>query len=177
MLQDYQKKIKSPWIQTFIQDEQAYLISNGCLHKYVGKDIDHIKQLFMVLAYIDERRNNFMRAMSNDLFHDTKYFENELKNNFLSVLHRYEPTYLLAKAEDYEMRESEIFRSLGFQLYPEEFAWCAPIQLYFKDGTYIDTTSFKKGFILNGDMLSDIKHIEIQAKRLVLIENKANYYH
>lgn len=177
LLQDYQKKIKTSWIQTFIHDEQAYLINNGCLHKYVGKDIDHIKQFFMVLAYIDEGRNNFIRAMSNDLFHDTKYFENELKSSFLSVIHRYEPTYLLAKADDYEMRESEIFRSLGFQLYPEEFAWCAPIQLYFKDGTCIDTTPFQKGFILSGDMLSDIEHMEIQAKRLVLIENKANYYH
>ena len=68
----------------------------------------------MVLAYIDEGRNNFMRAMSNDLFHDTKYFENELKSSFLSLIHRYEPTYLMAKADDYEMRESEIFRSLGF---------------------------------------------------------------
>ena len=177
LLQDYQKKIKTSWIQTFIHDEQAYLVSNGCLHKYVGKDIDHIKQLFMVLAYIDEGRNNFIRAMSNDLFHDTKYFEKELKNSFLSLIHKYEPTYLLAKADDYEMRESEIFRSLGFQLYPEEFAWCAPIQLYFKDGTCIDTTPFQKGFILSGDMLTDIEHMEIQAKRLVLIENKANYYH
>lgn len=177
LLQDYQKKIKTSWIQTFIQDEQTYLVSNGCLHKYVGKDIDHIKQLFMVLAYIDEGRNNFIRAMSNDLFHDTKYFENELKSNFLSVIHRYEPTYLMAKADDYEMRESEIFRSLGFQLYPEEFAWCAPIQLYLKDDTCMDTTPFQKGFILSGDMLSDIKHMEIQAKRIMLIENKANYYH
>lgn len=177
LLHEYQKKIKTPWIQTFIHDEQAYLINNGCLHKYVGKDIAHIKQLFMVLAYIDEGHSNFIRAMSNYLFHDTKYFENELKNSFLLLIHKYEPTYLLAKADDYEMRESEIFRSLGFQLYPEEFAWCAPIQLYLKDGTCIDTTSFQKGFILNGDMLSDIKHIKIQAKRLILIENKANYYH
>lgn len=177
LLQDYQKKIKTTWIQAFIQDEQTYLVSNGCLHKYVGKDIDHIKQLFMVLAYIDEGRNNFMRAMSNDLFHDTKYFENELKSSFLSLIHRYEPTYLMAKADDYEMRESEIFRSLGFQLYPEEFAWCAPIQLYLKDGTCMDTTPFQKGFILSGDMLSDIQHMEIQAKRIMLIENKANYYH
>ncbi|RGB65509.1 MULTISPECIES: Wadjet anti-phage system protein JetD domain-containing protein [unclassified Amedibacterium] len=176
LLHDYQEKIKTPWIQSFIQDEQAYLVKNGTLHKYVGKDMEHIKQLFMVLDYIDEGRNNFMRAMSNALFHDTKYFENELKSSFLSLIHRYEPNYLMAKADDYEMRESEIFRSLGFQLYPEEFAWCAPIQLYLKDGTCIDTTPFQKGFILNGDMLSDIEHMEIQAKRLVLIENKANYY-
>lgn len=75
LLHDYQEKIKTPWIQSFIQDEQAYLVKNGTLHKYVGKDMEHIKQLFMVLVYIDEGRNNFMRAMSNALFHDTKYFE------------------------------------------------------------------------------------------------------
>ena len=96
-------------------------------------------------------------------------FENELKVSFL-ITRFIDMNLIISWQKQMIMKCGKVryFAVLGFQLYPEEFAWCAPIQLYLKDGTHVDTTPFQKGFILNGDMLSDIEHMEIQAKRLVL---------
>lgn len=67
--------------------------------------------------------------MSTRLFQNSKYFEQELKSSFLSVLHRYEPGLVQAREEELELADSEVFAYLGFRMYPETFACWAMFSL------------------------------------------------
>lgn len=176
LIMDTYERITKPWIQQFLEEEMIYLKTHGWMHSYIGKDIHHICHVFQVLIYVDQGHCSYFRTMSVQLFQDTKYFENELKNCFLSIVKRYEETCLASK--DVELVDSEIFRLLGFSLYPEIFEWCGHMILYKNDHQFIDTSLFSAGYSMNADMLFDIVSIILpHVKRMILIENKASYYH
>lgn len=177
LLLDYRNEITTKWITTFLQEELTFLNRTGWTHSYLGKDVVHIQRLLQVLRYIDQGTCGYLREMSNHLFHDSKYFEKELKSAFLSLLHRYAPEYQKAKEEEYELRDSELFRSLGFRLYPETFSWKGAVKITLEQGDQISTAPYLEGYLLNGDMIQHIKAIELgHCSRMLLIENKANYY-
>lgn len=183
MFQEAKASIATEWISLFLKEELAYLREKGWVHAYLKKDIKKIQDLLAVLAYIDQGSLGYIRAMSIALFQDSKYFEEEsngskLKNMLLSVVHGYEPTYLQAKADEYKMTDSEVFRSLGFHLFPEVFSWYGAMNIILNNGDVLHTASYMEEFMLSGDMVSHIDHIEARhTTRLILIENKANYYH
>lgn len=178
LFHDVYQKIHTEWILSFLKEETCYLKTKGWVHSYVGKDILHIKGLLQVLKHLNQGHPGFIRKMSNALFQNSKYFETQLKSSFLSVVRKYEPICQRAKEDEYDMRESEIFRSLGFQLYPEEFAWKGRVRFTLNNGTVNDTSSIVHGYMINGDTIQDIKCMDLSLiSRIVLIENKANYYH
>lgn len=178
LFHDYYQKISTAWILTFLKEETYYLKTKGWVHSYVGKDVSHIQGLLQVLEYIDQGNFGFIRSMSNQLFQDSKYFETELKSSFLSTVRKYEPICQSAKNDEYEMLESEIFRSLGFQLYPEEFSWKGRLRFTLNTDVVVDTSAFIHGYPINGDTIQDITYIDLSSiSRIILIENKANYYH
>lgn len=178
LFHDVYQKIHTEWILSFLKEETCYLKTKGWVHSYVGKDMLHIKGLLQVLKHLNQGHPGFIRKMSNALFQNSKYFETQLKSSFLSVVRKYEPICQRAKEDEYDMRESEIFRSLGFQLYPEEFAWKGRVRFTLNNGTVNDTSSIVHGYMINGDTIQDIKCMDLSLiSRIVLIENKANYYH
>lgn len=177
LLCDYHEVLQTPWMQTFLKEEMEHLKAKGKLHVYVGKDILHIEQLFQVLAFIDKGGHSYVREMSIQLFQSSKYFEEELKPAFLSVVHKYEPHYLQAKQEEEDLIESELFLILGFRLYPEQFEWCGEVSLKLSDTRIIDTSLYPHGFVMLADQLALVEHIEVSSiHRMLLIENKTNYY-
>ena len=177
LLENVEKQLSIPWIKECINDEITYLKKNGKVHAYMGKEKETVENLCKVFLYLDERNLSYIRNMSVQLFHDSKYFENNLKNNFLSIVRKYEPTYLQAKEEEYKMDDNEIFRSLGFLMYPEVFAWKGNISIYLHNGDVLDSSSYQKGFLLQADMLDDIQRLEVEkGNKIILVENKTTYY-
>lgn len=125
----YHDKVHTAWMQEYLNDEMRYLKKKGTLHEYAGKDAEHIEGLLRVLCFLEENPSVYIRTMSTRLFQNSKYFEQELKSSFLSVLHRYEPGLVQAREEELELADSEVFAYLGFRMYPETFACWAMFSL------------------------------------------------
>ena len=177
LLENVEKQISIPWIKTCIRDELVYLVKHGRLHAYMGEEKQMVENLCKVFLYLDKGNLSYIRNMSVQLFHDSKYFENNLKNNFLSIVRKYEPAYLQAKEEEYKLEDNEIFRSLGFLMYPEVFSWKGEVKIYLRNGDVLDSSCYHKGFLLQADMLDEIQSLEVnEDSRIILVENKTTYY-
>lgn len=175
-IMDVHEVVTTHWIQQFLKEEMVYLKSQGWVHAYIGKDMNHIRDLLKVLCYVDQGNCSFIRTMSVQLFQNTKYFETEIKRSFLSVVRRYEDTCRLKT--DVELVDSDVFRLLGFTLYPEVIEWCGHLIFYMKSCQHINTSVFTSGYQMSSDTLSDIECFDLSPiSRVILIENKASYYH
>ena len=177
ILQENKEKIYIPWMKKFLDDELDYIERKGKLHQYAGTNEKELQERCEVLRYIQDNKLKYIRNMSIELFQDTKYFEECIQKDFLQIVRRYEPVYQQAKEEEYEMIESEIFRSLGFSMFPEIFLWKGNVIWKFKDGKILDTGISKSGFAIQDDLLDECVEVLFpKDAKFILIENKTTYY-
>lgn len=175
ILSEANEQIQTLWMKQFLKDEMVHLKETGWGYHRTGKDLAHIKGLIQTLCYIDHGNCSYVRTMSVQLFSDSKYFENEIRSNLISIVKKYEPVCLSNKDDD--LTDSEVLRIVGLELYPEELEWTGDISILFTNGEKISTAVFTAGFILCADSLEKIESFYCNnIQRIILVENKASYY-
>lgn len=160
---------------TFLVPYYEEIIEKIKMGKKVSKINLEDDNFFRCLQTIAEMQEPvWRRIFSAGVFGDSKKFENEYQTKVLNVLTHYSPY-----CED-GMEETEILRAHGINTYSLTMEWKGSVQyeLYLDDEKreVVDTSINKFGTVLNEQTLEHAYPVSMkEVKRILIIENKANY--
>ena len=124
---------------------------------------------------MSSREEVLERVISTRLYGDSKYFERELRSRVLSILRHIAECSDRTKAADTESG-NWLLEERGVMKWPEILEFCGGIRIWLDDGKEIDCSSQIYGAYVNSETVRHIRHVElINVKRVLTIENKANY--
>lgn len=167
-------EIQADDIRSFLQDQILWLRENEKPSRFFfHAEFDKNDAILKLLAAVSQNtEEETERILSQRLFHDSKYFEKELKSRLLVIL-RY--------IDDYDDTGKEydenLLRERGIVRYPEIMEFCGPISFLMDDGGEIDSSDEKYGAYVNSMTIRHSKELFVRKniQRVLTIENKANY--
>lgn len=115
-----------------------------------------------------------MRAFSSRCFHDTKYFERNVRDLFLRIAKKYDADFALACDEN-ELGEKEQLAFLGIYARPELYELVGNCQIRTDRGNiYVGAAPY--GLALPSTLIDSIIAVDLsKIQTITLIENKTNY--
>jgi hypothetical protein len=115
-----------------------------------------------------------MRAFSSRCFHDTKYFERNVRDLFLRIAKKYDADFALACDEN-ELGEKEQLAFLGIYARPELYELAGNCQIRTDRGNiYVGAAPY--GLALPSTLIDSIIAVDLsKIQTITLIENKTNY--
>lgn len=161
-------------LRTFLLQEGAMLAESHHLPRFFTDNEKTNTDILKSLAFASQNDEEILeRVVSTRLFGDSKYFERELKGKCISII---KAAY---KKEFADIDDEDIDYLALFSIvrYSEEFAFSGNLSAQMKSGTVINFGAFPHGSVLLSSALGDIDSISIAAKKVLFIENKANYVH
>ena len=116
-----------------------------------------------------------MRAFSSQCFHDTKYFERNVRELFLTIARKYN-TQLAAACTEAELGERDQLAFLGIYARPELYELSGDCAICLKKGELQLGAAEPYGLALPSTLVSEIVDIELKnICCMTFIENKTNY--
>lgn len=116
-----------------------------------------------------------MRAFSSQCFHDTKYFERNVRELFLTIARKYN-TQLAAACTEAELGARDQLAFLGIYARPELYELSGDCAICLKKGELRLSAAEPYGLALPSTLVSEIVDIELKnICCITFIENKTNY--
>ena len=116
-----------------------------------------------------------MRAFSSQCFHDTKYFERNVRELFLTIARKYN-TQLAAACTEAKLGERDQLAFLGIYARPELYELSGDCAICLKKGELRLSVAEPYGLALPSTLVSEIVDIELKnICCITFIENKTNY--
>ena len=162
----------------YLQDSVEYTAARKKIRAPFTGDMKLNDDLMECLVRLDECPNQMERVFSSRCFGDSKYFERTLKSKIISILKEIQKNSLGPDEDsaDDMLSDEDLLIERGLYRWPEIFEFNGALIFHMDDGTTIDTTAQRYGSYINSDAVKHILSIEgPQIKRVVFIENKANY--
>lgn len=116
-----------------------------------------------------------MRAFSSQCFHDTKYFERNVRELFLTIARKYN-TQLAVACTEAELGERDQLAFLGIYARPELYEFSGNCTILLQKGELRLSAAEPYGLALPSTLVSEIVDIELKnICCITFIENKTNY--
>lgn len=116
-----------------------------------------------------------MRAFSSKCYHDTKYFERNVRDIFLRIARKYDAELALACEED-ELGERDQLAFLGVYARPELYELSGDCIIQTHQGSVYAGAATPYGLALPSTLIDAITGIDLKAIQCItFIENKTNY--
>lgn len=116
-----------------------------------------------------------MRAFSSQCFHDTKYFERNVREIFLRIAKKYD-SKIAAACQERELSERDQLAFLGIYARPERYELSGNCILQTQRGKIDIGAAEPYGLALPSTLVDAITEVDLKKIRCVtLIENKTNY--
>lgn len=170
-LELYASKVTVSWITEFFKET----VVNISLSKKLPAFMQNAQKRVLVLESllgIDEliTINGLMleRAFSKKYLKNSKFFEKEVRVVILGILKKYNSNL------NSELSKDEMLLEIGIEKTSNELFIKAPIRLTF-DGKILDLKDFPYGTALNTQTFRIAKVYDVNVKRFISIENKANF--
>ncbi|MBS6954953.1 MAG: DUF2399 domain-containing protein [Enterocloster asparagiformis] len=168
-VEEYRNNLKNPDFKPFY-DELLAQIGRGSLPSCLGTK--HFLRGLNAVA--DNGENLWETQFSARVFGSAKYFRNHLREPILRRLYRYGSTV------DEEMGRDEVLAEYGIMTYSQQLECKGPLVLETPDRLGRSLRAFGErfplGMVLNAQTLEAAAPVELPGvKRVVTIENKANY--
>lgn len=166
-------EISTEWIKEYLLKQRELLMSKNNLFGLWKEDRGKIRDILTALKGVDciQGTTVTMRSFSHKFFQDTKYFENDLKQDIIKIAKEYEPE--LREIEN--LTDREILQQIGIIKMHETYEFCGNLILNFSSGS-LDFSPIKNGACITSNCIPDIISAEIKnTKRILFIENKTNY--
>lgn len=159
------ESVRALWIKEYL-DQCLVRLQKG----KVPAEFSKREELFRCLRGIDQLREPlYKRVFSKYYLGNSKIFEKDLQRNVLSIARKYHRNI------EEEMNDSQILSQLLIEEYSQELAVKGPLCITV-DGEKLDLGTFRYGAVLNSQMLAHAEPgKEQKIKRILTIENKANY--
>ena len=122
--------VNTPWIKTFLNNQVEKLCSDNHLIGLYRKGIQHIKHILNALESYDHLNDKgiTMRAFSIICYHDSKFFEKNIRDDFLSIARQYHPPLVeLLAYQDLSVREQLAY--LGIYVRPEIYEFAGSVKI------------------------------------------------
>ena len=110
------------------------------------------------------------REFSSEVLHDSKLFEKKYQDKVVTVLEKYSPL------SEEGMTADDILRVHGIKTYSQTLEWKGPLIYRIGNGSPVDSSVNIFGTVINAQTLEQaVPAAAPGIRRILLIENKANY--
>lgn len=144
---------------------------------YCKNDLSPLEDLLKAMACYDamQGESTTMRAFSSKCYHDTKYFERNVRDLFLRIAQKYDVGLSqLSTQESLGTREQLSY--LGIYARPELYELAGNIAVHTEHGSITFQAATPYGLALPSTAVNHITSIDLtQIQRIVFIENKTNF--
>lgn len=144
---------------------------------YCKDGLSPLEDLLKAMACYDAMRGDSttMRAFSSKCYHDTKYFERNVRDLFLRIAQKYDIVLSqLSTQESLGTREQLAY--LGIYARPELYELAGDIVVHTENGSIHFSAATPYGLALPSTAVNQITSIDLtQIQRIVFVENKTNY--
>lgn len=164
-----------PWIAAWREDVCKSADEQMKVPAFCKKDDASLRDLLGALrGYAALSGSITMRAFSSRCFSDTKYFERNVRDWFLTIARKYDTELALACDEN-ELGEREQLAFLGIYARPELYELAGNCTIQTSQGS-ICIGAAPYGLALPSTLVDFIMEIDLTAIRsITFIENKTNY--
>lgn len=164
-----------PWIAAWREDVCKSADEQMKVPAFCKKDDASLRDLLGALrGYAALSGSITMRAFSSRCFSDTKYFERNVRDLFLTIARKYDTELALACDEN-KLREREQLAYLGIYARPELYELAGNCTIQTSQGS-ICIGAAPYGLALPSTLVDFIMEIDLTAIRsITFIENKTNY--
>ena len=164
-----------PWIAAWREDVCKSADEQMKVPAFCKKDDASLRDLLGALrGYAALSGSITMRAFSSRCFSDTKYFERNVRDLFLTIARKYDAELALACDEN-ELGEREQLAFLGIYARPELYELAGNCTIQTSQGS-ICIGAAPYGLALPSTLVDFIMEIDLTAIRsITFIENKTNY--
>lgn len=169
--------ISTPWILLWKDEICAKAKSTFSVPSYCKNDTAFLSKLVTALATYDSLHGEIitMRAFSSICYHDSKYFEREIRDEFLRIAekHCFELSELCSQ-EKMSVRDKLAY--LGIYARPEVYEFSGNFSLETAQGSVDANALMPYGMALPSTAVNAITSVNLEnIKKIVFIENKTNY--
>lgn len=144
---------------------------------YCKEGLSPLEDLLKAMACYDAMHgeSTTMRAFSSKCFHDTKYFERNVRDLFLRIAQKYDVGLSQMSAQE-SLGTREQLAYLGIYARPELYELAGDIVVYTKNGSIHFSAAMPYGLALPSTSINQIVSIGLtRIQKIVFIENKTNY--
>lgn len=169
------KKIDLKWLKDYLLSSRNDMLENNKLTGIWGRGQSFSEKFLAALVGINDLHGNSvsMRAFSVGIYHDSKYFEREIKQFVITAIKNNEPD--LKDIDNDETDDREALAQVGIIMMSEIFEFCGNVRINFKGGT-VDYSPIRNGACVLDESVSEIESIDIfDTDKIIFIENKTNY--
>lgn len=144
---------------------------------YCKRDLSQLENLLMALRAFDAQNGEptTMRAFSSRCYHDTKFFERNVRDLFLQVARKFDNALTeICEHEDLGVRDQLAY--LGIYARPELYELAGNVTIHTRAGSINLNAAGDYGLALPSTVVDDIVSFDLHTIRSVtFIENKTNY--
>ena len=176
LVSDSLEGVVVPWIAAW-RDEICTEAQEHMEVPSFCKDDDYLLKalLYSFQEYAALSGSITMRAFSSKCFHDTKYFERNVRETFLRIARKYD-TGLAQSCEESELGEREQLAFLGIYARPELYELAGNCTIQTHQGNIYIGAAAPHGLALPSTLVDTIAGIDLRSIQCVtFIENKTNY--
>lgn len=170
-------KVDTPWIADW-RDEVCETAQNKyAVPQFCKKDTAFLPELLTALVQYDSLRGEpvTMRAFSSRCYHDSKYFERNVRDIFLEIARNHCPG-LTEACEQNGLGVRDQLAYLGIYARPELYELSGKCVLTTETGSIHMDAVWPFGIALPSPAIDSIRSIDLSGiERAVFIENKTNY--
>ena len=165
------------WIVAWRNQVCSAAQSEYSIPAYCKDGLSLLDDLLNALASYDAMHgeSTTMRAFSSKCYHDTKYFERNVRDLFLRIAQKYDVGLSQMSAqESLGMREQLAY--LGIYARPELYELSGDIVIHTENGSIDLSAATPYGLALPSTTVNHILSIDFtQIQKIIFIENKTNY--
>lgn len=170
-------EISTSWIIAWKNEVYSHALETYRVPSYCKKELHLFEDLLKAFKSFDDLHGEAitMRAFSSKCYHDTKYFERNVREHFLRIAQKYDEEFRQA-CEQNQMGIREQLAYLGIYARPELYELSGDIVIHTAIGSIDFHASNPYGLALPSTMIDHITVIDLsRIRRITFIENKTNY--
>jgi len=169
-IENLQKKIKIDWINRFLEDCLLEIQEKQRIPARLPKDKEERELLFKTFIGLQDLNESEIleRVFSLKYLGNSKLFQKKIRRKLASLAGQY-------LHEGNDLSEDDILAELGINKTSDEVLIRGPI-IFSYQGRIIDYTPFFFGGIIDTRFVGAMKIIKADFKKLLVIENKANFH-
>ena len=177
LLEASNKRVNIPWIKAFLASQVDKLRNTTRFPGLFKKGPAHLLDALQALEQYDQLEGDgmTMRTFSIVCYHDSKFFEKNIRDDFLAIAREYHQS-LAELLVDQELSERDQLDYLGIYAHPEIYEFAGPISIETEEGL-CDCSPFSRyGCAMLSTVVHGIRKLHMDnIDRIMLIENKTNY--
>lgn len=165
------------WIAAWREDTCAEALKEFKVPSYCKKDLSVLEDLLKAFGVYDALHGETitMRTFSSKCYHDTKYFEKNVRELFLRIAQKYD-NGLSQACEQGELGVRDQLAYLGIYARPELYELAGDATIHTAKGSIDLHAAEPYGLALPSTIVDYIETIDLSnIRRITFIENKTNY--